>query len=464
MGSLALLSLLTAPAFAGSIAAPATIGGPDAGAATASPVAIHYNPAAIAAADGVQLLLDAQYVFVRVDATTTRNDGIDPNTGEAYGTAMARVQVPVALVGATWQVLEDRLTVGFAATDAFVGGGDYMAGEPDEEAPFESHQRYAAVQTKIVTFHLIPAVGVTLIDGLHVGGSLKVILDSFDAIQASDPLGTEGLGPDGPYSADTLLYASVSGSHLGWSGGVFFDKYKAAQVGVSFTSNGTFSGEGEGQVKAPALVGGGEPAALISLEARLPSVIQAAVNSELNEKLSVGASAEVQLWGMCCGDHDGDIIIGVTSEDGDAIGVDPEDGLAVQVATTQYSPRRLQNAANFAINGGYQVVDPLWLGLRLGYNGNAVPDYAVSATNIDYKSVSALLAVRSYFGPMEVGVTLGHVIPFERTITNAAWDADEDSADYVDEYFSPKNPYKASTNGVYKAAVDSVGLRVGARF
>lgn len=454
-----ILTLLAAPAFAGSINAPGTIGGSDAGAATVSPVALHYNPAAIAAAPGVQVLADAQVAFIRVDATATRNGGIDPNTGEEYNLAKARVKVPVALIGATWQVLPDRLTVGLGVTDAFVGGGDYTAGEPDKDPPYESHQRYAGVDTAIITLHIIPAVGLTITDGIHVGASFKYIVDSFSAIQASDPLGTEGVGPTGPYSTDTVLEGNTSGGHIGYGVGVFFDGVKQAQVGISYTNNGTFESEGDGKVILPDLLGGGEQDAKLTFSEQLPGVVQLSFASQINDQLTVGGGAELQLWGQCCSDHDGDAVIGVTDANGNALVTS-----AGEINTTQYSPRRLKNSTSLNMNVGWQPNQTWWFGARAAYNESAVPDYAVSATNIDYESVGGYLAARAKLGKMNLGLTYGKFFPFQRQISNSAWNASEDSPDYVDEYFSPKLPYKASTNGTYTAKVDLVGVRIGANF
>lgn len=454
----ALLALL-APAHAGSIAAPGVLGGADASAAVPSPAAIHYNPAAIAAAPGVQVLVDAQMAFIRVDATADRNGGIDPNTGEEYNVAKARVQVPVALVGATWQVLPERLTLGFGLTDAFVGGGNYLAGEPDEEPPYESHQRYAGVMTKIITIHMTPAVGLTLTDGVHVGANFKYIIDSFEAIQASDPLGTEGLGPTGPYTTDTVLQGEMSGGHIGWGAGVFFDAVKEAQVGISYTDNGTFDAAGEGKVIIPDLLGGGEQEAKLTFTTELPPVMQVYVNSELNERVNVGAGFELQMWGLCCSDHDGDNLIGVTDAQGE-----PLETAAGEIKTEQYSPRRLKSSANLHALAGWQATDALWLGTRVSYNESAVPDYAVSATNIDYQSVGGYLSARASLGPVTVGLSYAKYFPWERLITDSAWNAQEGESDYVDEYFSPALPYKANTDGLYKAKVDLVGVRVGAEF
>ncbi len=450
---------------AGSISVSGYLAGPDSGAATPNPAAAHFNPAALAAVEGVQILTDAQATFVRVDVTPTRNDGIDPNTGEVYAPSAARVTVPVGLLGVSGQVIRDRLTVGLAVADVFAGGGDYRAGEPDDTAPWESSTRYAGVVSKIITIHVIPAVGVTVVDGVHVGGSVKWVYDSIDAIQASDPLGTEGVSFSGPYTGDSILEIDASGSHLGGAAGLFVNRWDKAQIGVSYTENGRFSAEGTGSVDAPDLVGGGNPDALVTFEADLPAVVHAWVNSQLSDRLMIGMGVEAQLWGACCGDQDGDILIGITSTDGDPIGADAEDGLAIEIASEQTSPRRLVNSYNLGTTGGWQAIDELWLGWRLGTNTAAVPDYAVSATNLDFANIGAQVGVRwTPSEKVQLGLSAAHFGLFTRTIENSAWDVrDPNSPDYVDERFSPKNPYKAGTNGIYEGKADSIGLRFAVR-
>ena len=118
------------------------------------------------------------------------------------------------------------------------------------------------------------------------------------------------------------------------------------------------------------------------------------------------------------------------------------------------------------VNGGYQVSDPLWLGLRFGYNQHGVPDYAVSATNLDFDNAGVVLGARYKLKALELGLTYEKFLLFEREITDSAWGAATDSDDYVDERFSPgpAPPLQVSANGTYAGAVDIFGVRVGATF
>jgi long-subunit fatty acid transport protein len=475
------LCIGSSAALAGSISAPGFMAGPDSGPATADPAAAHFNPAALGGTTGFQTLLDAQVAFIRVDVEHTRTadvypnscvqedyTGIDPNTCEPYKTSTGRAKVPVAMLGFSHKPTK-WLAYGLAITDAFVGGGDYSSTEPDMEAPYEGPQRYAGVKTKILTLHAVPAVAITPVEGLHAGAGLKVIYDSFAAIQASDPLGSEGVSTnadDPPYSGDSVLDGEGSGLHIGWNAGLFVDRWKFAQVGLAWHHNGAFSVEGEATLDTPEVVGGGAPKADFTFDGPLPDVLMFWFNSQVTDSLKLGAGLEHQMWNRCCGGEEGDYIIGLTSKDGDALGVDPEDGISITVDEQQYSPRRLWNSTNFGANAGWQH-EKLWLGGRTQYAQNAVPDYAVSATNLDFQSVGFQVAARYQVSkPVTVGLSYSKFFTFDREITEeeSAWDRRQGDPAGWDPRFTPQTPFKAGAAGKYQSKVDVVGVRVATRF
>ena len=464
-------ALLSAPsAHAGSIMTAGVTGGPDSGAATPNVAAVMYNPGALGAVEGVQGMFDLQASFVRLEVTTTRNGGIDPNTGAAWKPAYASATVPNGIVGLAWRVIPDRLTLAFAAYDPFVGGGDYSETEKGKVPPYTGHQRYHIIQTTILTGALTPAVAVTVLKGVHIGGGVSYVMDSIKVKQNSDPIGSEGVRSDEigtgvpahPYALDTTLQGDASGHHLTWKAGIFIDRWKYAQVGASFQAGGTFQTSGTGSVTVPTdLSSTGEPItvpALVSVSLPLPPIARLYVNSQVNDKLKLGAGLDYQMWNVCCGEADGDIAIGLTNTDGGAIG--PDNGVAISISKEQYGPRRLWNSASISQLGSYQATPKLWAGWRLMYNQNAVPDYAVSPSNLDFESVGASIGGRYLLGKhLELGLAYTKYLLVKREITTSAWDLRDGNT-----RFSPELPYKSSTNGTYQGVVDTVGLRVGAKF
>lgn len=463
---LAALVAFVSNADAASIAAPAVNGGPDAGAATPDVAAIAYNPGAIGATEGFQFLLDGQASFIGITATATRNDGIDPNTGAAYEPLNADVMVPVFLLGATWKVIPDRLAVGLAVHDPFVGGGKYLKedGEPDLTA----HGRYHGISVEMLTIAVTPAVSVTTIDGLHVGGGFSYVIDHISALQAADPLGTEGIAPEqlgqtppaDPYAYDVYLDAEGTGGHLAWNAGIFFDRWEKLQIGLSYASGGTFHAVGAASVDVPAALSTTAEAKTIpgnvDFTLQLPPIARLHLASQVNEKLWLGAGVDYEMWNVCCGTAEGDVHIQVTNDAGAAIG--PDDGVTIEIAKDQYNPSRVWNAGTVSLYGGYQVTDALWAGARAGYNQYAVPDYSVNPVNLDFENVGVQGAVRYKLGKaLTLGVSYSHFFLFTREITTSAWNLQDGN-----ERFSPALPYKTNADGVYSGSVNVVGVRVEA--
>lgn len=461
-----LVGWLATTAQAGSIKTAGLTGGTESGATTPNVAAVALNPGALGAVEGFQGLVDLQASFIRLEVTTTRNGGIDPNTGERYLPATARAVVPNGVLGVAYKPIPE-LAIAFAAYDPFVGGGDYTSTEKGKVPPYTGHQRYHIIDTAILTFAFEPAVAVTPVKGVHVGAGVAYVKDFMQVLQASDPLGTEGINtdeldlavPDNPYALDTYLSGSMSGHHWTWNAGFLIDRWRFLQVGVSYAHSARFVVAGDGSVDVPqdlsTVEGGVVVPANVSVEFPLPSIVRLSVNSEITEMVNVAAGVDYQLWNVCCGEEDGDIAIGLTNEQGNAIG--PDDGVAIEIATEQYSPRRLWNAMDVHVLVGVRPIDKVEAYARLMYNQNAVPDYAVSPSNLDFQNVGVSLAGRyRVIAPLVLGLGYTKYFLFERTITDSAWDLRDGNT-----RFSPELPYKAGTNGTYGGLVDSIGLRIG---
>nr|MBA2321602.1 hypothetical protein [Deltaproteobacteria bacterium] len=200
--------------------------------------------------------------------------------------------------------------------------------------------------------------------------------------------------------------------------------------------------------------GGVSVPALVTVEFPLPAIGRFYFDSQVSEKVNLGAGIDYQMWNVRCGGPDADIAVGLTNESGNAIG--PDDGVTIEIDEDQYNPRRLWNSMGISQLGGVQFNEDLWAGWRLMYNQNAVPDYAVSPSNLDFSNVGFSLGARYEVAkPVQIGLAYTKYFLFTRTITTSAWDLRDGN-----ERFSPELPYKAGTNGVYKGSVDTVGVRL----
>ena len=104
----------------------------------------------------------------------------------------------------------------------------------------------------------------------------------------------------------------------------------------------------------------------------------------------------------------------------------------------------------------------IWLGGRVGYNQNAVPDYAVSATNLDFENAGFMVSGRYRFATkkdrgLTLGVAYSKFFLTERKVSGTVW-----GSDAPDERFAPTEPpFNVSGDGHYRGDVDIVGIRVG---
>jgi len=197
---------------------------------------------------------------------------------------------------------------------------------------------------------------------------------------------------------------------------------------------------------------------------KLPEIWRLAVNSQVTKRLNIGGGLDHYRWHACCGGEDGDIMVSLQDKQGNEVGAGDDD-IPISVSKEIASPRRLWDATNYFVSGGYQANKRVWLGGRVAYNQNEVPDYAVSATNLDFENIGAMMAGRYTMGKLTVGLSYAKFMLFERVITNSAWDVrDEEDGHYADDRFSPKTPFKASANGTFKGDVDVFGVRISADF
>lgn len=121
------------------------------------------------------------------------------------------------------------------------------------------------------------------------------------------------------------------------------------------------------------------------------------------------------------------------------------------------------DANNVALFSGYQHSDALWLGGRVSYNQNAVPDYAVGATNLDFENAGFMLASKYRFALNEkkskgltVGLSYSKFFLVTRKVSGTAW-----GADVPDARFSPADPpVNVSGDGIYEGKVDIFGFRL----
>ena len=193
-------------------------GGALTGAGWSSPASIVSNPAAMVQEGSPRILADGNLQWDYRSVETHRYGGIDPNTQLPYPLAVSDQRTSGGFVGVTLPLLE-RLVLGVSVSTPLQSKLDYR--DDSDDGVLDTPTRYSVIAWESSSLLVTPALGIRIIEGVQVGGSLSLSMDQMHIRQAMDPLGSEGLGPGDdepgfvvPYSNDVLLDAIFGFSFL----------------------------------------------------------------------------------------------------------------------------------------------------------------------------------------------------------------------------------------------------------
>jgi hypothetical protein len=440
-------------------------GDPSSGVANPTAIGALYNPALLGETSGLAVYTEGILALQALHTTTSRHDGIDPNTGEAYLPSKTQSLSPLgrgAVVGSLkklgWGVFVEMPINKTANFEDFSASG----------IP-KSHQRYAVLEATIQSLSLSAGLGVQLNHWLSFGLSPSLSLDRFSLTNSWDTMGLEGLGPSAeeagklyPYTGDALFQYAGQGHHWGAIAGLYSAPTDWLGLGGSWAFGTPARTSGLGTLTLPALIGGEVIAFHGGSRMPLASTLRLGAHLQLNPSWEVNLAGSVEWWAACCGSRNGDAQLEMTNAQGEALG--PENGVSVSLEKHHYNPQRLLNAPAVSIGAMWTPrPDQFQFGAALGWNKSAIPDAAVNALNIDFDSYSASGFVGIKKKQVAYGLRINAQKSLSRTISSSAWDVrlvalTDDRTHYIDERFSPSYPYTASGNGRYEGFAASMSL------
>ncbi len=450
---------------------PIRAGGATSGAGSPDGAVMAFNPAGVSAS-GNQFLVELDGRAMSLSLYSTRHEGIDPNTNEIYLPSNSSEITAGGYLGATFSPNDSPLGYGLAIHTSGAHSVDFRG---DEAGPnYQSHQRYGVLFSNMRTTLFTGAVGLPIIDNLHLGFSASAGFDSLEFVQAWDPLGFEGLGPGedepgltNPYSNDVLFSITGNGSHMEFSGGLMWVSNRYS-IGVSYWHSNTLNPKAKGSLVIPPLLGDVTIPILADAFVQLAPVVRVGVNGSPLDWVELSLNGEAALWEVCCSGKDGDMKMSVNDEHGNQIG--PDQGVLSEIAIENYLALRLKN--RFSLQGGvdFRVHERFNIQGEVEWRQPSVPDYAVNAMNLDFETLTLGGGIEgSLFGEIVLGLDFAEVLSIPRRITNSAWDVrvaslDDVDPDYVDERFSPQLPYTASGNGYYESEMRTFSVRIAGSY
>lgn len=439
-------------------------GGPTSGVATPEAIGALFNPALLGGIK-TEAYLEGSLLFQRLQTTSFRHEGFDPNTELAYAPSQTQSTRPSSRAGLVGT--NGKLGWGFFLNTPINKVADFSEGE--EQTPYTSHQRYAVIEALIQSIELSPAIGLQLRDWIQIGFSASLSFDRFTLKNNWDTMGLEGLGPNAgeagklyPYTADSIFEYAGQGHHWGATAGIYSVFAPWISGGVAWTYNGKAKTSGTGTLVLPELIGREEVPFFGTSSLPLASVLRAGVLLRPHARVEVAIGYRLETWKACCSTRQQDAVLEMTDENGDALG--PENGVSVSLSKENYLPQRLKNAPGFSVGGLWSSAHQgLRLGAQASWEAAAVPDFAVNALSVDFENfgLGAFVGLRSHGFSLGLRADVRKMIA--REIHDSAWDVrlvalTDDRTFYVDERFSPSFPYTASGNGSYEALFSSMSL------
>jgi long-subunit fatty acid transport protein len=282
------------------------------GPSSPSVASIYWNPAALGAAHGTQVMISG---VVRLASTTVDRAG---GAGSATGSELIQpAQWPIgpgAFMGISSDLGGDRFTIGFATYMPYVQKTKYDLSVPAGTEP----TRYQALDVDLRNLALVPALSIRFIDDFRLGiapgfmfstGRLVFDEDTYlDGLRAN--CGGAPCNAEDPAAAARVAVDSGNGFgnakfSLTLGGGVYYRR-RGLEVGLAYTSRpigGDISGvEVAGERTTVTQPASGTPLSCASgrcvfgdLQYRLPDVWMAGVTWHLRSGLEITAIAR-WLW------------------------------------------------------------------------------------------------------------------------------------------------------------------------
>ncbi|MBS2025569.1 MAG: outer membrane protein transport protein [Deltaproteobacteria bacterium] len=433
----------------------ATIASPD------DPMALYYNPGALAWTSGLRLLVDGRAINHQITFQRLQADGSNPdNLAQVQNTGPYKVSPAlVAAYGFDLRGMPVAIALGGYPASGYTG---YRFPDPDDlkaslgtcatcnaENARQTPQRYAMISLDTLEYTVALGFSAQVTDWLSVGAAFQdpiVAIRSRQAIAANPFAPGEFLGYDALLdirATDAFTPAGSFGvsAHLG-----------DLRVGGSFQLPANIKAHGKLSIEVPqvlAAVGATVQGNQTDVEIRLPFIARLGVRW-------VRPSFEVELAATWDGWNRYKQVI-----------VEPQ-GVSFQVQGTTVNlpdihiPKGLQDSQSVRLGGLYRLgslVPALdFLTLRAGVLGetSAVPEQYTSIDQAHWERIALTAGLSARIDRFELTAGYSHFIQPDRQVR-----------DSVVTQPAPLRPPADATivgNGDYSASIDLIGVSISARF
>jgi long-chain fatty acid transport protein len=391
------------------------IGGERGHAASPTPFAVYYNPAALSGTRKVHLAAD--FTLALHSASYERSESTVPEPADAKGANVGTAKLFDVLAGPS---LAGSLRMG----DFAVGLGFFapMSGSMswDGNTKFNGNSQYPGAQDGVARWHQIEGDQMTLYSSLAASYVLPSLRLSFGAggnlvyattrlIRAKTAPNLDSLGNEGRIDLD------VDGIVGSFSAGVMWEALaEQLWIGASYQAPpGLYDGMVlKGKVRTYLT---GDETKKVELHQSLPDIVRLAVRYKA-DRYELRAFGDYTRWSVmedqCLATAGGSCAL----DEHGASAVGPGEIIANQV-------RRWKDSFGARLGASYWL-SPEWeTFVGLGYDSNAIPSPYLEAGTLDGHDLSAAVGGRLLLGShTALALSYTHVQTLTRTVTNSRLD------------------------------------------
>lgn len=254
--------------------------------------AVFYNPAAIQRLDSSQFVIRSDVTIVN-PKFEDRGSELIPGLPLTGGSASARAEVLVPSLAATWKISED-VSVGLSVENIFGLATLY---------PNDWAGRYQAIESRLSTLNINPAVAVQITDELSAGVGINVQYATTalsNAIDFGSLIALTGLPPQ-PQQFDGLVELSGEDWSWGWNAGLLYQPTETTRIGLTYRSAISHTLRGDANFTVPDAVLGltstgafTDTPATVSLD--LPDVVSLGVYHQVSSNFGLAGQVDWTNW------------------------------------------------------------------------------------------------------------------------------------------------------------------------
>lgn len=380
-----------------------------------NPFSIYFNPAAISAAKGTQLVIDASLVYrtARYDrpvselspsaALANANGGNGPDDTEKRansGKAKLDNLIPLPFVGITSDFGTKNITAGLATYIPMGGQAAWSSNDgavtPSTPGAVDGQQRWFNVSGRILSLYNTAAVAVSIPKAhLSIGVNGSLVMSQVHTVRARNPDGSDDTRTTLGGLKEGRALIDASGTNIAAGIGIYWEIVpEKIALGASYTIRPGFGEMRLGGTLKTQLATANPTSQDIDFTQEYPDVFRFGMSYAITDAFHLRGDVEYVTWSnfkrQCVVDPGGQCNI---DERGDALPTKPGEPGVVQVVE-----RRWKDAGGVRISASYFLSKPTELFGSLGVDTSSVPDETLDPSFIDATKYMGTVGVRQQIG------------------------------------------------------------------